>query len=35
VEAALAEALGEEASVLRSTVSRICTEIGTEMTEWQ
>jgi putative transposase len=35
VEAALAEALGEQASVSRSTVSRICTEIGTEMTEWQ
>jgi putative transposase len=35
VEAALAEALGEQATVSRSTVSRICTEIGTEMTEWQ
>ena len=35
VEAALAEALGEGATVSRSTVSRICTEIGTEMTEWQ
>ena len=35
VEATLAEALGEAATVSRSTVSRICSEIQTEMTEWQ
>lgn len=35
VEATLAEALGEGATVSRSTVSRICTEIQTEMTAWQ
>jgi putative transposase len=35
VEATLAEALGDEATVSRSTVSRICTEIQTEMTAWQ
>jgi putative transposase len=35
VEAALAEALGEQATVSRSRVSRICTEIATEMTAWQ
>jgi len=35
VEATLAEALGEQATVSRSTVSRICTEIATEMATWQ
>jgi transposase-like protein len=35
VEATLAEALGEQASVSRSTVSRICTEIAAEMAAWQ
>lgn len=35
VEATLAEALGEDATVSRSTVSRICTEIQTEMQAWQ
>jgi putative transposase len=35
VEATLADALGEQASVSRSTVSRICTEIAEEMTAWQ
>src|SRR3954451_14017090 len=39
VEATLAEALGEGATVSRSTVSRICTEIpaeiAAEMTAWQ
>ena len=35
VEATLAEALGEDATVSRSTVSRICTEIQAEMTAWQ
>jgi putative transposase len=35
VEATLAEALGEGATVSRSTVSRICEEIATQMTEWQ
>lgn len=35
VEATLVEALGEQATVSRSTVSRICEEIATEMTEWQ
>jgi putative transposase len=35
VEATLAEALGEQATVSRSTVSRICEEIRSEMTEWQ
>lgn len=35
VEATLADALGEDATVSRSTVSRICEEIGTEMTAWQ
>ncbi len=35
VEATLAEALGEQATVSRSTVSRICTEIKTEMGAWQ
>ena len=34
VEAALTEALGESATVSRSTVSRICTEIKTEFQEW-
>jgi putative transposase len=35
VEAALAEALGEQATVSRSTVSRICAEIADEMAAWQ
>src|SRR5436305_5478870 len=35
VEATLAEALGEGATVSRSTVSRICTEIQEEMATWQ
>jgi putative transposase len=35
VEATLAEALGEQATVSRSTVSRICEDIHTEMTAWQ
>jgi transposase-like protein len=35
VEATLAEALGEQASVSRSTVSRICEQISEEMTAWQ
>ncbi|MGH3095536.1 MAG: IS256 family transposase, partial [Streptosporangiales bacterium] len=35
VEATLAEALGEAATVSRSTVSRICAEISTEMVAWQ
>jgi len=35
VEATLAEALGEDATVSRSTVSRICTEIKTAMQAWQ
>ena len=35
VEATLAEALGEQATVSRSTVSRICAEIATEMATWQ
>lgn len=35
VEATLAEALGEGATVSRSTVSRICTEIQEEMVTWQ
>jgi putative transposase len=35
VEATLAEALGEQASVSRSTVSRICAQISEEMTAWQ
>lgn len=35
VEATLAEALGEQASVSRSTVSRICTEIAAQMQAWQ
>jgi transposase-like protein len=35
VEATLADALGEQASVSRSTVSRICTEIAGEMQAWQ
>src|SRR4051794_30965755 len=35
VEATLAEALGEAATVSRSTVSRICEDIHTEMTAWQ
>jgi transposase-like protein len=35
VEATLAEALGEDATVSRSTVSRICTEIAAEMQAWQ
>lgn len=35
VEATLAEVLGEDATVSRSTVSRICTEIKTEMQAWQ
>lgn len=35
VEATLAEALGEDATVSRSTVSRIRTEIKTEMQAWQ
>jgi len=35
VEATLAEALGEDATVSRSTVSRICTEIRAELHAWQ
>ena len=35
VEATLAEALGENATMSRSTVSRICTEIAAEMQAWQ
>lgn len=35
VEATLAEALGEQASVSRSTVSRICSQIADEFAEWQ
>ena len=35
VEAALAEALGQEASVSRSTVSRICAQIKTEFDAWR
>jgi putative transposase len=35
VEATLVDALGEDATVSRSTVSRICTEIQAEMTAWQ
>ena len=35
VEATLAEALGEQASVSRSTVSRICAQICEEMAAWQ
>ncbi|HET9654533.1 MAG TPA: IS256 family transposase [Kineosporiaceae bacterium] len=35
VEATLAEALGEQAGVSRSTVSRICCEIAAEMQAWQ
>ena len=35
VEATLAEALGEQATVSRSTVSRICAQISEEMTAWQ
>ncbi len=35
VEATLAEALGEQATVSRSTVSRICQEIQAEMAAWQ
>ncbi len=35
VEATLAEALGEGATVSRSTVSRICTEIQEQMAAWQ
>jgi putative transposase len=35
VEATLADALGEDATVSRSTVSRICTEIHAEMAAWQ
>jgi putative transposase len=35
VEAALGEALGEQAAVSRSTVSRICAQISEEMTAWQ
>ncbi len=35
VEATLAEALGEQATVSRSTVSRICAEIAAEMASWQ
>ena len=34
VEAALTEALGESATVSRSTVSRICTEIKTQFQAW-
>src|SRR4029079_9134133 len=34
VEAALTEALGESATVSRSTVSRICTEIKTQFQQW-
>ncbi|MFZ0119451.1 MAG: transposase [Pseudonocardiaceae bacterium] len=34
VEATLAEALGERSTVSRSTVSRICAEIATEMATW-
>jgi putative transposase len=35
VEATLAEALGERSTVSRSTVSRICAEVATEMATWQ
>src|SRR3954468_24851396 len=35
VEAALGEALGEQAAVSRSRVSRICAQISEEMTAWQ
>ena len=35
VEATLAEALGEAATVSRSTVSRICAQISEEMPAWQ
>src|SRR4051794_4008883 len=35
VEAALGEALGEQAAVSRSTESRICAQISEEMTAWQ
>jgi putative transposase len=35
VEATLADALGEDATVSRSTVSRICTDIRAEMAAWQ
>jgi putative transposase len=35
VEATLADALGEHATVSRSTVSRICTDIQAEMSAWQ
>src|SRR3954453_2163509 len=35
VEATLAESFGEGATVSRSTVSRICTEIQEEMAAWQ
>lgn len=34
VEASLAEALGPQAAVSRSTVSRICEQISTEFTAW-
>jgi putative transposase len=34
VEASLAEALGPQATVSRSTVSRICEQISTEFTAW-
>src|SRR5664279_5085783 len=34
VEAALVDALGEQASVSRSTVSRICAQIKTEFEAW-
>ena len=34
VEGALTEALGESATVSRSTVSRICTEIKTQFQQW-
>src|SRR5664280_1173188 len=35
VEAALVDALGEQASVSRSTVSRICAQIKTEFEAWR
>jgi putative transposase len=34
VEAALVDALGEQASVSRSTVARICAQIKTEFEAW-
>ncbi|HZD22656.1 MAG TPA: IS256 family transposase [Acidimicrobiia bacterium] len=35
IEAALAEVLGPEAALSRSTVSRICSQIKSEFTEWK